>query len=102
MAQVNVTIAGRSYRMACEDGQEEHLSALAERVDRSIGQLRERFGDIGEQRLTVMAAITFADQAEEAGDADQQERDARIAEAIAALARRIEAVARRIEGDDAD
>ena len=34
MAQVNVTISGKTYRMACDDGQEEHLTGLAERLDR--------------------------------------------------------------------
>ena len=62
MAQVNVTISGKTYRMACEDGQEEHLAGMAEQLNQSIEQLRDRFGEIGDQRLTVMAAITLADQ----------------------------------------
>ena len=65
MAQVNVTISGRSYRIACDDGQEEHLHGLAAKLDNSINQLRDRFGEIGDQRLTVMAAITLADQIDE-------------------------------------
>jgi len=36
MAQVNVTISGRTYRMACDDGEEDHLAQLAERLNRSI------------------------------------------------------------------
>lgn len=61
MAQVNVTINGRVYRMACEDGQEAHLQGLAQRIDEIIHSLRGSFGEIGDQRLTVMAAVTVMD-----------------------------------------
>lgn len=66
MAQVNVLIAGRSYRMACSDGEELHLKGLAARLDAKINELRESFGEIGDGRITVMAAITMADQLSEA------------------------------------
>ena len=62
MSQVNVTINGRQFRMACEDGEEARLSRLAEELDASIATLRTRFGEIGDTRLTVMAALTLADQ----------------------------------------
>ncbi len=62
MAQVTVTIDGKQYRMACDEGQEEHLMGLAERLDGSIAQLRSSFGEIGDQRLTVMAAIMVLDE----------------------------------------
>jgi len=65
MGQVTVTIAGKVFRMACDDGQEAHLEGLAAAVDRKIGDLRGAFGEIGDQRLTVMAAITMADEASE-------------------------------------
>lgn len=66
MTQVNVTINGRQFRMACEDGEEEHLAKLAEDLDARISRLRLRFGEIGDTRLTVMAAITLADELAEA------------------------------------
>lgn len=62
MSQVNVTINGRQFRMACEDGQEAHLTELAQQLDRRIERLRAKFGEIGDTRLTVMAAITMADE----------------------------------------
>jgi cell division protein ZapA len=65
MSQVNVTINGRQFRMACEDGEEARLSRLAEELDASIAALRTRFGEIGDTRLTVMAALTLADQLSE-------------------------------------
>jgi cell division protein ZapA len=67
MSHVTVTINGRQYRMACEDGQENHLIELARDFDRRIIELHERFGEIGDARLTVMAALEVADQLAEAG-----------------------------------
>jgi cell division protein ZapA len=65
MAQVSVTIGGRVYRMACDDGQEDHLMRLARDLDQKFAQLREAFGEIGDTRLAVMAAITVADELSE-------------------------------------
>jgi len=62
MTQVNVSINGRVYRMACEGGQEPHLQGLAVKLDGLIEQLRGSFGEIGDQRLTVMAAIMAMDE----------------------------------------
>ena len=62
MGLVNATIAGRQFRLACEDGQEEHLQVLAKNIDERIGELRQKFGEIGDTRLTVMAALTVADE----------------------------------------
>ena len=53
MAQVNATIAGRQFRLACEDGQEEQLQTLAHDIDQRIIDLRRKFGEIGDTRLTV-------------------------------------------------
>ncbi|TIV11121.1 MAG: cell division protein ZapA, partial [Mesorhizobium sp.] len=52
MAQVTVSIDGKQYRMACDEGQEEHLIDLAERFDRYVSHLKDSFGEIGDQRLT--------------------------------------------------
>ena len=62
MAQVTATIAGRQFRLACEDGQEEHLQLLARELDERIEELRKKFGEIGDTRLTVMAALMVADE----------------------------------------
>jgi cell division protein ZapA len=122
LAHVNVTISGQTYRMACDDGEEDRLAGLAERLNSSIEQLRTRFGEIGDQRLTVMAAITLADQHAEAerrlvqmetevagledAHADVVERHetagASIAGTIVAVAERVEAIAARIAAADDD
>lgn len=111
MAQINVTINGRSYRMACDDGEEDRLMGLAARFDGWINELRGAFGEIGDQRLTVMAGIMATDQLAELENRIKRletelatATDARNV-AVDALARRetetataIETAAERIEG----
>jgi cell division protein ZapA len=80
MSTVVTTINGRQFRLACEDGQEEHLQSLAADIDRRIKELRGKFGEIGDTRLTVMAALTIADQVSEAA-----ERIRRLEEELSAL-----------------
>ncbi len=116
MAQLNVTINGRNYRMACEDGQEEHLMGLAQDIDSRIEQLRGNFGEVGDARLTVMAALMVADELSEAGKKIRkleedlaashgaqaaaaeraQETQAAIIAALNAAAERIEGVTRQL------
>lgn len=116
MGQVNVTVAGKNYRMACGDGEEKHLLALAEQVDAKIAELRGAFGEIGDMRLHVMAAIYFADEtadlkarvsrieaqmgdveAEAHGEAEALRAELRrAASALDAMAARIESAARAI------
>ena len=111
MSQVTVTINGRQFRMACEDGQEGHLMRLAEDLDRRIEGLRSRFGEIGDTRLTVMAALSVADElADVTGRLRgiEQElaglQDARVASADhakatqAAVAAALNSAAEKIEG----
>ena len=62
MNHINVTINGRQYRMACEEGQEAWLLNLAGNLESRIQNLRGKFGEIGDARLTVMAALTVCDE----------------------------------------
>jgi cell division protein ZapA len=121
MAQVNVSINGHQYRMACLDGQEEHLMQLAQGLDQRIEGLRGQFGEVGDMRLTIMAAIMVADELFEAANKIRRlehdvttAEDARVAatrrahvtesavaSAFASAAERIEAVATQLAGDPA-
>lgn len=92
MPQISVTIAGRLYRMACDAGEEDHLQDLARRLDGRIGSLRGQFGEIGDQRITTMAAITIADDLFEA-----EKRIATLQGEIAALNAAGETQDRRID-----
>jgi cell division protein ZapA len=80
VAQVSVSINGRQYRMACDDGQEGHLTQLAQDLNQRIARLRNDFGEIGDMRLTIMAALLIADELNE-----QALRVRRVEEECAAL-----------------
>lgn len=107
---VTVTINGRQYRMACEDGEEDHLSELAAGLNERVDQLRGSFGEIGDARLIVMAALMVADELSEAkkriGRLEEEMagmRDARVAAAgrsqstQAAVVAALNAASERIE-----
>ncbi|CBI76918.1 conserved protein of unknown function [Bartonella clarridgeiae 73] len=65
METVSVTIDGKVYRMACDAGQEEYLIHLAAKLDQYIVHLKKKFGEIGDQRLSLMAGIMIMDEMEE-------------------------------------
>jgi len=90
MPQVSVTINGRQFRVACEEGEEPRLMRLAEDLDQRISRLRERFGEIGDTRLTVMAALTLADELSDARERLQRVETemAKLQEAAVASAER--------------
>jgi cell division protein ZapA len=116
MSQVTVTINGRQFRMACEDGQEAHLMELAGDLDSRIEGLRSKFGEIGDTRLTVMAALTVADALSELNQRTKRLEDevaamqdaraaaadraraaqASVAAALSAAAERIEIVTKKL------
>jgi cell division protein ZapA len=113
---VNVTINGRQFRMACEDGQEDHLRGLAKDLDERIVALRGQFGEIGDARLTVMAALMVSDELAEIKErlkrleqdhatlqdvrgvaaAREQQTQSAIAAAFNAAAERIETMAKKL------
>lgn len=111
MPQVSVTINGRQFRMACENGEEPRLMRLAEDLDARIAGLRGRFGEIGDTRLTVMAALALADELSEVRERLQRLepelatlKDASVVSAgraqatQAAVVAALNAAAERIEG----
>ncbi|MEP1209710.1 MAG: cell division protein ZapA [Rhizobiaceae bacterium] len=110
MPQVAVQINGKTYRMACDEGQEAHLLDLAQRFDRTINQLKGSFGEIGDQRLTVMAGVMVTDELValqhkitgleselaklRAGNGE--DREGQISEAINKTAERIEEISAKL------
>jgi cell division protein ZapA len=95
MAEVTVTIAGRAYRMACGDGDEPRLERLAGLLDGKIADMRGEFGAIGDMRLHVMAALTFADELDET-----RERVGVLERELAALRERLQAGEQRAEASE--
>jgi cell division protein ZapA len=110
MSQVSVTIDGRKYRLACNEGEEARLESLAGLVDEKIGEMRKTFGEIGDQRLVIMAALTLADNLTEARDEaaaqrrhseDTEQRAKAMASTAEALGSRLESLAARLSGGEA-
>lgn len=110
MAQVSVTINGRAYQIACDDGQEEHLRQLAGYIDRRVAELVAAMGQIGDMRLLVMVSLLIADELSEvtrqlddtrktSDDARStaSKADAQAASALENIAARIEDIAARLE-----
>jgi cell division protein ZapA len=118
MAQVTVTIDGKAYRMACEEGQEDHLSELADRFDRYVGHLKSQFGEIGDLRITVMAGIMIMDELSEVsrkisaleaeveslkstreGATERQQRsEQQMVSAVTELTKRLESLTAKLNG----
>ena len=117
MPEVNVEIDGKKYRMACEDGQEQHLMQLAERFNRTVMALKSSFGEIGDNRLVVMAGIAVLDELVEAEDRidalkqdigdlttagreltlEAEELEQKFARRLNEAARKVEAIAQAID-----
>ena len=65
MSQITVKVNGRNYEIACDDGQEAHLTRLAQYVDRRVDELIAAVGQVGDARLLVMASLLVADELSE-------------------------------------
>jgi cell division protein ZapA len=111
MSQISVTIDGRKYRLACNEGEEARLESLAGMIDDKIGEMRSTFGEIGDQRLVIMAALTIADnltEARETAEAERKRSEAseQRAQAMASrldeLGSRLESVVARLAGEAGD
>lgn len=121
MAQVTITIDGKQYRMACDEGQEDHLVEMGQKFDRYVAYLKSSFGEIGDQRLTIMAAIMVIDELSELQKrvkgmeseigtlrktrdealTKADKNDAALTGALAALAQRMETLAERLSAKKA-
>jgi cell division protein ZapA len=116
MPQVNVTINGRQYRMACDEGQQHQLLALCDDLNRRIADFTDKFGGMGVARLILMAALSVADEladmqdrvrrleqqlgtmrnARSVADGKTQANHAVVADAFNAAAERIEQLSKRL------
>lgn len=66
MPHLNVTINGRNYAVACEEGQQEHLGRLADYVKARVEELVDSVGQIGDARLLLMASLLVSDELSDA------------------------------------
>ena len=98
MAEVDLTIAGRSYRVACRSGEEDNLRAAAALVDAKSREALSGLGALSESRQLLFASLLLADQIVD-GRTDQidtgprpetVERAARVADRLESLADALE------------
>lgn len=98
-AQVSISIVGRTYEIACDEGQEQAVMALARNVDKRATELMRSVGQVGDARLLVMLALLMADEIGDLrrllGQGDHP-GDVRLAQGIEQMARRIEAIADKL------
>ena len=97
MGQVLVTINGQSYQLACRDGEEAQIEALARYVDSKVSGLVDSLGNLGDSRLLMMSALIIADELMEARQANEAAEGEAIAEKLEAAAATIEDIAARLE-----
>jgi cell division protein ZapA len=118
MGQVSVTLNGRTYRLECGEGEEAHLIALSEYLSSHMDSMKHKFGQVGDDRLVLMAALMVTDELWEArrqlqevkgnmadlrrdrSTADESSKMLRsdLAETIGAAADRLEDLSQRLAG----
>ena len=88
MPDVSITIGGRQFEVACQDGEESFLKAAAEVLDGEARLLTDQVGRLAENRMLLMAGLMLADKTvaleEAAGSSQQKLEDARTAARVAA------------------
>lgn len=97
MGQINVTIGGRSYPLACRDGEEERLNRLAAHVDAKAADLQGALGQMSEPRLLLMSAILIADEFFDLKERDPSLGDTIATNALEKAAQRVEAIVAALE-----
>lgn len=85
MAQVAVLVNGKRYLLACSDGEEAHLTQLAEIVDNRIKDLRGKIGAMDDSRMLLMAALILADELGTINSGGNSANMAVVSESVAAL-----------------
>jgi len=99
MAQVTIRINGYAYTVGCQDGEEQHLLAMANEVERRVETIRSTAGPSGESRMLVMASLLMADDLFEMRQALRagQTQDPKLGRRLGRLAKRAEDIAVELE-----
>ena len=62
MANVNIKFNNKDYLLSCDDGQEEDLKSLTKFLDKKYSNLRDKLGNIGENKLLLITSIQVIDE----------------------------------------
>jgi cell division protein ZapA len=111
MGEVTITLNGRTYRLECDEGEEAHLLGLAEYFGGHVETIKKKFGQVGDDRLILMAALMVTDEAWELKRQVQELKTAVVelrrdrsmiedmtADAIGGAAERLESLAGQLSG----
>jgi cell division protein ZapA len=101
MSLIDVSIAGRTYQVACKDGEEEQLRAAARLVDGKSREALTGMGTLSEARQFLFASLLLADQLmgeqQQAAPPPPPAIDTALVERAEALARRLDSLAEALE-----
>jgi len=107
MAQVSITVNANTYKVACADGEEQHIQNLAAILDAKVAELVGAIGQAGEARLLAMAGLLMADELSEAKSKASQTANVetvsssvdeeKLIERIETLATHMETIAQSVE-----
>ena len=98
MGQVLLRINGYAYPIGCEDGQEEHLQAMAVQIEDRIARIKKMGGQSGEARLLVLAALLMADELHDLGGELRDAHAGKLPPHDPTLTRRLVRLADQAEG----
>lgn len=102
MGQVSVSINNHRYTLACRDGEEDRLLALAKHLDNKVRTLTARLGQVGENKLMLMSALIIADEYEEVHKELQGIKDGKIpvneSETVAKLSSLLDSLSDSVDG----
>lgn len=105
MAEVDISIAGRGYQVACRDGEEQNLRQAAELVDAKSREALAGLGALSEGRTLLFASLLLADQLIEkrgvAAPPPTMPPDPQVVRRVDALAERLERLAGHLEKETA-
>jgi cell division protein ZapA len=98
MAEIDVFIAGRTYRVACRDGEEDSLRKAASLVDSKSREALQGLGTLSEARQLLFASLLLADQMVDDGRTPEPTLpDPALAERAERIAERLESLAEALE-----
>jgi len=93
---VEITINKQIYKIACDEGQEDHIKNLSLLINDEVEKLVSSLGQVGDARLLLMTCLIIADKLKEEPNKVVSENYDSLAEEIKTITQRIELVADKL------
>ena len=68
MADVDININSRTYRISCKDGEEDRIKSLSSQINNEVKSLVSKIGQLGEARMILLAALVLLDKSDDNQD----------------------------------